>query len=400
MADGKIKPEDLNQDLITQTYNDLAKGAANGVGSSWTSFENKGVDKLVVEMRRNLYTFASAKSYAQLQTLNQALYTQDGKIRPFNEFSQIVRKINNNYNKNWLQAEYQTARTAGQMAMKWQRIQQDKDLFPNLRYRTVGDDRVRDEHEILNGIIKPVDDPFWATKYPPLAWRCRCDVVQTAEKVTNEKLEDLPKSDFDGNVGMDGEIFTKNLKFFKLLNTDSNALRNAELAKLNAPFLTPEDDRKESEKEGKYFERYYINEKTGKSVKTNLFYDKTDFDANFEAAKILVNDLGINVEIRAHLNGKVVKYFKNPEYLLNKSLADLKTPKSKNYSNILSKANEQGCEIVVVSLQKNNDSFQNAESSINNILKFNNVHNNIKEVIIINRQGEILIYKRKKGNQK
>lgn len=332
LADGKIKPHDLSQELITKTYYDLAEGTSKGVGNAWTSFDNKETDRLVVEMRKNIYTFASAKSYAQLQTLNQALFTGDGKIRPFNEYSQIVKKVNNNYNKNWLQAEYQTARTAGQMAMKWQKIQEEKDLFPNLRYRTVGDDRVRDEHEILNGIIKPIDDPFWATKYPPLAWRCRCDVVQTAQNPTGEKLKDLPKSDFDGNVGMDGEIFTKNLKFFKLINTDEMAVRNAELAKLNAPMQI-----------------IYKNAKTGKKVERSIFYDHTDYSLNLESAKIIVDELKSDVIIRPHVN---LDGFKNPEYLIGGKLGDRKSQKGKGVSSNLNSSKIQGCKIVVFDIHK------------------------------------------------
>lgn len=173
LHNGTIKPSDLNVDLIQKTYADLSQGAAAGVGKKWeTQYKKEGEDTLVTALKKNLYTFASAKTFAQLETLNKMLYYQDGKLRPFNEYSQLVKKVNAQYNKNWLQAEHQTAKTAGQMAVKWQRIQRDKDLFPNLKYRTVGDERVRDEHAALNGTIKPVDDPFWSTHYPPNGWRC------------------------------------------------------------------------------------------------------------------------------------------------------------------------------------------------------------------------------------
>ncbi len=62
---------------------------------------------------------------------------------------------------------------------------------------------MRDEHVMLNGVVKPVDDPFWGIYYPPNGWRCSCDVVQTAEKATQDKITDLDAPDMSGNVGAD-----------------------------------------------------------------------------------------------------------------------------------------------------------------------------------------------------
>ena len=317
LYDGKIKASDLNQDLITKTYNDLSEGAEKGVGKSWTTlYKKQGEDGLVTELKKNLYTFASAKNYAQLETFNKMLYYQDGTLRPFNEYSQLVKKSNAQYNKHWLQAEYQTAVTAGQMAIKWQRIQRDKDLFPNLKYRTVGDERVREEHAALNGIIRPVDDPFWGSHYPPNGWRCRCDVVQTAEGATKEKVTLQPDPDFVGNVGTDEEIFTKNHKFFKLLKTDKNAVRNAELAKLNAPY-----------------EMKWENKTKTKTISASVFHDKEDYDANFESAKIIVEELKVNIGIRPHIN---IDGYKNPEYLIKNVIGDLAVRDTKNLRSFIS----------------------------------------------------------------
>jgi SPP1 gp7 family putative phage head morphogenesis protein len=302
LHDGKMKPSDLNQELITKTYADLSEGVGKGFGETWLKNKSDGSSTLVTEMKKNLYTFASAKNYAQLETLNKMLYYQDGGLRPFNEYSQLAKGINRQYNKNWLQAEYQTARTAGQMAKKWQRIQDDKDLFPNLKYRTVGDDLVRDEHAVLNGIIRPVDDAFWGTHYPPNGWRCRCDVVQTAEDVTSTKVAIEPNPDFVGNVGKDEEIFSKNNKFFKLLKTDDNALKNAELAKLNAPY------------------QLAYKSKSNKNVSASIYYDKTDFTANLESAKIISDELNVNIGIRPHIN---IEKYKNPEFTIKGKVGDL-----------------------------------------------------------------------------
>lgn len=66
--------------------------------------------------------------------------------------------------------------------------QQDvKAAFPYLMYLTVGDQNVRDEHAALDGLILPVDDPFWEKHYPPWDFGCRCLVESLTEEEAIEK---------------------------------------------------------------------------------------------------------------------------------------------------------------------------------------------------------------------
>lgn len=57
-------------------------------------------------------------------------------------------------------------------------IQRTKEDFPYLRYSASLDARVRHDHAILDGIILPVDDPFWKSYMPPWDFNCRCSVIQ------------------------------------------------------------------------------------------------------------------------------------------------------------------------------------------------------------------------------
>lgn len=66
-------------------------------------------------------------------------------------------------------------------ATQWTLDQRTKDTHPYYLYRTAQDDAVRDSHSALDGIILPMDDPFWDTHYPPWDWGCRCEVIAISE---------------------------------------------------------------------------------------------------------------------------------------------------------------------------------------------------------------------------
>lgn len=380
LHEGKIKPSDLDQESISTTYSELYEAGSKGYGKDWLSFPADGKGSLPNELKRNLYMFSGAKTYAMLEQLNHLLYDKDGKLRPYNEYEVYARKLNRQYNRNWLQAEWQTARTAAQMAEKWERLQETKDLFPNLVFRTVGDERVRDAHAELDGIIKPIDDEFWSKYYPPLDWRCRCDAVPTAEKPKGEVPKNMPEPNFIGNVGKDAEIFTQKHNFFRLINSNKTAKRNQELMKHNAPFNL-----------------IYKSDKS-KKLRESIFADKRpdELIGNREVGQVLVDKGSVNVDILAKIDGRTVKDKSNPEYRIDGKLADRKTPETLNYKKTLQKASGQKVEIVVYDLSKNkqdiNEALKKIVSLLNNKQKGKPVYPTIKEVYIVSADRKTMLH--------
>lgn len=51
------------------------------------------------------------------------------------------------------------------------------DALPYWQYLTVGDDRVRPEHAVLDGFMARAEDPVWGKIYPPNGFNCRCIVI-------------------------------------------------------------------------------------------------------------------------------------------------------------------------------------------------------------------------------
>ncbi|WP_201746357.1 phage minor head protein [Veronia nyctiphanis] len=74
-----------------------------------------------------------------------------------------------------------TSRATGQ----WARITRNKAVLPYLRYGLGPSKEHRHQHTLWEGLILPVDHPFWDTHMPPNGFGCRCRVRQ----LTREEVE-------------------------------------------------------------------------------------------------------------------------------------------------------------------------------------------------------------------
>lgn len=373
---GKLKPSDLDSRLVEQIYNDVSEPVKEELSKDWVKYDYKEPQSLIQKFKKNLWQFSSAKTLAELEYINALILDKNGRIKPEHQFMQDVRKANILFNRNYLQAEYQTAKRGAQMAHLWGQFQKQKHLFPNLVYRTVGDGRVRPEHAVLNGVIKPIDDPFWRTYYPPNGWRCRCTVMNTAEKASEGEFEDKSvKPEFHGNTALDEEIMTSKGSFFKLLNKDHKAKINAELLKYNAPL--------DIAYHGKHYKKVFVSP----------FADDKDLIPNVETAMVIVDKLGIDVKIRAHINSSIVERHKNPEYEINGKIADRKEQKGKNINSNLEAAKKQGCKIVVFDISKEYPyTIDRFKQNLRGMLKLS-YHKYFEKIIIINGENaeEIIV---------
>lgn len=215
----------VHEPLMVATAAELVRG--------WeTSYQLVNPD-YDVGVRRNIYAFSGAKTLDQLIALREAVY-QNGRKVPYTEFRAFAQTIWQQYHEGYLEAEYNQVVRAGTMSQKWQRIERTKNLYPYLEYKTEGDGRVRPEHAALEGIVRPVNDPFWESYYPPNGWRCRCSVRQVTlqEIVSGEKTitadDDaiytaMPQVDryWRGNVGKTGLIFRDDHPYFRRLDDAS-----------------------------------------------------------------------------------------------------------------------------------------------------------------------------------
>lgn len=90
-------------------------------------------------------------------------------------------------------------------AGKWTINQEDsiQEILWGYEYFTVGDDRVRDNHDMLEGTRAPKNDPIWDEIWPPNGYNCRCQVIEVFDSSTPVPAPEGAGADkdFDFNSG-------------------------------------------------------------------------------------------------------------------------------------------------------------------------------------------------------
>ncbi|WP_184875107.1 phage head morphogenesis protein [Kaistella daneshvariae] len=165
---------------------------------------------LAAKLKKNIAEFSAFKETAFKAALELLLTDDKGDLVPWSAFKKAALQVSGDYNTRFLEAEYHQTVATANMAGKWQDFQRNKELYPNLKYVTVGDGRVRPEHRAWDGIVKPLNDPWWNENLPPNDWGCRCDAVQTDEPETDQPTGGTQlKIEFANNPGVTGKIFNK-----------------------------------------------------------------------------------------------------------------------------------------------------------------------------------------------
>lgn len=167
-------------------------------------------------LKRSNFIFSGMKSFHEVNESLSLLYDDNGVIKPFEQFLNDARNIDEIYNRNWLWSEYNFVASSARMASKWESFMADGDRY-NLQYRTQKDDKVRPEHAALDGVTLPPSDSFWEEFYPPNGWNCRCTVVQVrkskypatshdeAMRLGEDALQRDTKGIFRFNPGKEGK---------------------------------------------------------------------------------------------------------------------------------------------------------------------------------------------------
>ncbi len=205
--------------LIAETLRQINRAIASGL-------PHEVPETVRLALENNAFIFSGFKAFHSLREIGLSLTTDKGDIKPFADFQKDVQKLNNQYNHNYLYAEYNHAVGASVMAARWQQFEADDDRY-DLQYRTAQDDRVREDHAILHGTTLPPSDPFWSLYLPPNGWNCRCTAVQVRKGKFpqsdpalsmlrgNNCTENAKQQIFRFNPGKELQLFPPKHPYFK-----------------------------------------------------------------------------------------------------------------------------------------------------------------------------------------
>lgn len=211
----------------------VAKTLQDGLSAGW----GHDLDQLSYDtpdhvartsMEANLFRFSAAKTLAAALDLNTMARDSKG----FAEFKRRTEEsgLLENYNRRYLETEYVNAVNTGMQSSRWYQMQASADALPFGEYWTQQDDRVREAHRALDGLILRLDDPKWSTIWPPNGWNCRCTVLPVAHGPSEEQLRTqgneamvaldlngelarMKQGGFDKNRAVTGEVFALNKSY-------------------------------------------------------------------------------------------------------------------------------------------------------------------------------------------
>lgn len=227
--DKKLDATTLHQDLFAEHFTRLRGAAMQGYGRYFSKPRSMDEAALFQKMTQNAAQLSTAKQQAMIEEMRDLMTDASGKLRPRADWERTARGVMARHNGQYLKAEIEAASASASSAENWQEYQKAKKVYPNLRYETVGDSKVRDEHAALDGAVYPIDHPFWDTWMPPNGWNCRCMTVLTDEEENQLAPEKDPPKGFANNPGKTGKLFADDHPYFTRAKSKARLFEKGDL---------------------------------------------------------------------------------------------------------------------------------------------------------------------------
>lgn len=319
----KLALGSVDADLWQYNANELWKGVKEG--SEYTAKElvyGSAEHRLYLGLKYNVNVTAAFKMHQNSLEMAAQLFGDNGKPKPFYKFKKDVLPITDNYNKNWLETEYNTAVASARSAAQWVKFAAQGG---KLMYRTQRDGRVRDEHRGLDGTVKEVNDSFWDNYYPLNGWRCRCFVRKVDSDTPLQDPESIPDvlPAFQNNTGKTLKVFTEALPYFET----SAQFYDKALKAFNMPVGL---NRADFDRNKAFFDAYsadkehklvFVDNETGGFVFRHLKSEPNELPFLTKTGQALSDTFGDAVIIRERGETEGLK---QPDYKINDQNAEAK----------------------------------------------------------------------------
>lgn len=387
----------IDDKMVRETARKLMQGVEEGYGASLND-EDVAPAKYstLAKMEKNVFHFSGAKNWNQLNEMSALLLDEKGSLKPFSQFLRDVQKVDETYNRVYLNAEYNHAVASSQMIAKWESIVEDSETLPYLMYDAVMDERTRDDHAQLNGIVRKWDDSFWDTYFPPNNWGCRCDVKQLDEDATPTSVPNVvpPKPLFRTNAGKTGTLFQLEHPYFTSLPQGVYDRVIEQSGKLLPHRIKPERLRIFSMPREQQFDEVYPNVFLHKlTSKKDNDYDRVLSEAKHQSLKAkrveILPRLNTEENVIHHIVFPNYKHgFKCPDLRIDDTYADHKLATgsgSSTLSNNVEIGAEQA-EIVIIDYKQVRTLKEVYDAVIGKFKKYDNL---IRVEVIMNQQRKV-----------
>jgi len=340
--------------------------------------------ELVQLLRKDIKRFSKFKEASFEKVLIEQLI-KNNRLVSFNEFKKAALATSNKYNLNWLATEFNHTVASANAAAKYQEYVKDADLYPNLEYHTVGDERVRDSHKKWDGFIAPVNDKIWETLLPPNDYGCRCNVTQTDDPVTKDQpAASEVKPGFKNNPALSKQIWEE-IPYKKHLDKDEV---KAVEQKLNPTTVTLERYKDVP------FKKLAVEGHGDLEVFSRPYkQNKQEYKPNLETLKILAEN-GEEYRLLPVLEDGL----KNPDgyNIKEKRFVDIKVTRTDNGRNAvqsaLKEASKQLVNHVIINFAIKPKSYTEVYKAVLLNSRLNNRNRNIRYITIIFHDKSVKTY--------
>ena len=341
------------------------EGTSSSQQAAVSPVANGQQPSLAAALKRSADVFAAHKVHRIQQDMARLLVDDQGNLRSFREWRELVTPIAAHQVGPWLETEYSTAVLRAQQAVEWQQFEAEADVLPNLRWVPSTAVHPGADHQVFWNTILPIHHPFWDQHRPGDRWNCHCSLEATDEQPTAppkgyELRGNGPQPGLNENPAKTGRLFAQSHPYFPqtcaqcafyqggiangFKNQERDCIQCRQLAGLIK--LSPKEKHEIYEKPLEEQFEEFMPGHFPHSIKIHVLRPRTgDYERVLDAAKLYAQQSEVLILPEIHKSEKAIRQrlglkseTANPDLKVGDEFVDVKSPLQ--FSNVRRNAND------------------------------------------------------------